>query len=141
MRNDAKFLYPLLLVLLITSTSFLNSRAINHDKYIFGGWTKLGKHTVGEGVTYEELTFEEEKKDIKRLKLKVLKTSVYLMSVKVYYDDGTSENHRISKRLEKGESSRAFDLIGHYRTMQKIMFIYRGDTNKGGAQLIILGKH
>lgn len=140
MRKDAKFIYPLLLLILITSTSFINNTITVDDHYTIGGWTKLGKHTVGEGVTYEELVFDEEKKDVKRLKLKVLKTSVYLMSIKVHYDDGTSETHRISRRLEKGEATRAFDLIGHHRVIQKIMFIYRGDTNKGGAQLIVLGK-
>ncbi|NNC70266.1 MAG: hypothetical protein HKN90_05510 [Flavobacteriaceae bacterium] len=140
MKNDAKFLYPLLILIVITSTSFLNTTEIVDGLTIPGGWTKLGKHTVGEGVTYEEFVFDEEKKNVKRLKLKVLKSSVYLMSIKIIYDDKTSENHRVSRRLEKGETTRAFDLIGHHRVIQKIMFIYRGDTNKGGAQLVVLGK-
>lgn len=140
MRNDAGFLYVLLIFVLISSTSFLNSSSIKYTAHDLGGWTKLGKHTVGEGVSYDELVFEEEKSNVKRLKLKVLKSSVYLLSIKVLYKDGTSENHRISRRLEKGDSTRAFDLIGHHRSIQKIMFIYRGDTNKGGAQLAILGK-
>ena len=139
MKNDANFLYPLLLLVVVTTTSFLSNSTFERDLYALGGWTKLGKHTVSEGVSYDEFIVEEEKSNVKRLKLKVLKSSVYLGSVKILYKDGTSENHIISRRLEKGETTRAFDLIGHHRDIQKIQFIYR-KISRGGAQLIVLAK-
>lgn len=138
MRKDAKFLYPLLIILVVFATSFGSKHS---DKtFTYGGWTKLGKHTVSEGVGYEELVFDEEKKDVKRLKVKVSKSSVYLLSIKVIYDDSTSETHRVNRRLEKGDTTRDFHLIGHHRIIQKVMFVYRGDTSRGGAQLVVLGK-
>ncbi len=138
MRKDAKFLYPLLIILVVLATSFGSKNTV--ETSLIGGWTKLGKHTVGEGVSYEELVFDEEKKDVKRLKLKVAKSSVYLLSIKVVYDDQTSETHRVNRRLEKGDSTRDFHLIGHHRVIQKVMFVYRGDTSRGGAQLVVMGK-
>ncbi len=138
MRKDAKFIYPLLIILVLFATSF-ESKPSTEAIYL-GGWTKLGKHTVGEGVSYEELIFDEEKKDVKRLKVKVAKSSVYLLSIKVVYDDATSETHRVNRRLEKGDTTRDFHLIGHHRIIQKVMFVYRGDTSRGGAQLVVMGK-
>jgi len=138
MRKDAKFLYPLLIIFVVLATSF-GSKPSKEATHL-GGWTKLGKHTVGEGVSYEELIFEEEKKDVKRLKVKVAKSSVYLLSIKVVYDDTTSETHRVNRRLEKGDTTRDFHLIGHHRIIQKVMFVYRGDTSRGGAQLVVMGK-
>ena len=138
MKNHTIFLYFLLLVVCTSSFSFKTNSAV--ENYDLGGWAKLGKQTVGQGVSHDELILTEEKTSIKRLKLKVQKTSVYIMSITVRYDDGTSEDHRISRRLEKGDSSRPLDLIGHYRTIQKIIFVYRGNSNKGGAELVVLGK-
>ncbi len=140
MRTNAKLLYAILFVITLSSTSFYNSDMLKRDLYAYGGWTKLGKHTVAEGVSFDELVLEEEKKDVKRLKLKVVKSSVYLTSIKIKYTDGTSETHRISRRLEKGDSTRVFDLIGHHRTLQKVFFIYRGGSNRGGAELVLLAK-
>ena len=73
MRKDTKFLCPLLIILVVFATSFGSNTSV--EAHSLGGWTKLGKHTVGEGVSYEELVFDEEKKDVKRLKVKVAKSS------------------------------------------------------------------
>ena len=140
MNTSSSFINALLFSIVVVTTSFnYNSTYIN-TSYSFGGWSKLGKQVVSEGVHFDELIFSEEKKNIKKLKVKASKNSVYLSSIKILYKDGTSESHIISRRLEKGDSSRTFDLIGHYRIIQKIMFIYRGDSGRGGAQLIVLGK-
>ena len=139
MKKDVKVLYLLLSVILVSSTSFIGTPKATHTAVYLGGWVKLGKQVVSEGAYYDTLDIAEEKKNVKRLKLKVQKTSVYILSIKVVYVDGTSENHIVSRRLEKGDSTRAFDLIGHHRAIKKILFTYRSGT-RGGAELVVLGK-
>lgn len=124
---------------IITSLSSFKTLP-NTNTLDYGGWSKLGTQTVSEGAYYDVLDIAEEKAGIKRMKLKIQKKSIHLMSVKIVYKDGTSETHTIRKRLDKGDSTRALDLIGHYRIIQKIMFTYNGNSNKGGAQLVVLAK-
>lgn len=139
MKLQVSKFYVIVLCTIISLSSFNTIK--NSPKLDFGGWTKLGTQAVSEGAYYDVLEIAEEKAGIKLLKLKAQKKSVYLLSVKVVYKDGTSENHKINKRLDKGRSTRSLDLIGHYRIIQKIMFTYKNaSANKGGASITVLAK-
>ncbi len=140
MKNNVLFFNVFLIALVISLSSFLNNDTVINSASEFGGWSKLGKQKVSEGVTFDELVLTEEKTNVKRLKVKVLKASVFIINVKVLYKDGTSENHTVSRRLKKGDVTRSFDLIGHHRIVQKIVFVYRGNSNKGGAELVVMAK-
>jgi len=142
MKYNAKILLLPLVFICFSSLSPIET-SIDAD---LRGWVKLGKQPVSEGVEYDEFILTEEKKDVKRLKIKVLKTSVYITSIKVIYDGGTSENHSIKRHLDKGESSRVFNLIGHYRVIKKILIVYGyagksyASGKKGGAELVMMAK-
>jgi|GEM_PF-5531086 len=113
---------------------------VNADR---GGWVKIGSQPVSDGVYYDEIEISEEKKNVKRLKIKALKNAIFISSVKVIYKGNTSESHNINGRLEKGKSSDAFNLIGHYRTIEKILVTYGQTTSSNGksvAELVVMAK-
>ncbi|MCK0131411.1 hypothetical protein MWU59_07830 [Flavobacteriaceae bacterium F08102] len=107
------------------------------------GWVKIGEQTVSDGRSYDEIEILEENKNVKRLKIKVLKKAIYIASVKVIYEGNTSEAHNINRVLDKGKSSEAFNLIGHYRVIEKVFVTYgqpMRTNNKHATELVVLAK-
>ena len=139
MKNRILF-YLVVTLLPVCLLSFSVGSNSHKSSGVMGGWVKLGSQTVGEGA-YDLLTITEEQENVKQLKLKVVKHTVYLLDVKIIYADGTSERHSIDHRLDRGDSSNSFDLIGHYRCIKQLMFTYKnGAVSNAGAELLVLGK-
>ena len=130
------FLY-VLLPIFISTLSFTTTDKVKD----LSSWTELGTVTVSEGAGYDILEVLEQEEQVKYLKIKVLKSSVHVQALKVMYSDKTSEYHSISNPLKKGSSTSPFELIGYYRTIEKIIFVY-GNRNidSNGAQLVVLAK-
>ena len=130
------FLYVLLPIFLST-LSFTTTDKVKD----ISSWTELGTVTVSEGAGYDILEVPEQQEQVKYLKIKVLKSSVHVQALKVMYSDKTSEYHSISNPLKKGSSTSPFELIGYYRTIEKIIFVYGNrNVDSKGAQLVVLAK-
>ena len=130
------FLY-VLLPIFISTLSFTTTDKVKD----ISSWTELGTVTVSEGAGYDILEVPEQQEQVKYLKIKVLKSSVHVQALKVMYSDKTSEYHSISNPLKKGSSTSPFELIGYYRTIEKIIFVYGNrNVDSKGAQLVVLAK-
>jgi hypothetical protein len=130
------FLY-VLLPIFISTLSFTTTDKVKD----LSSWTELGTVTVSEGAGYDILEVPEQQEQVKYLKVKVLKSTVYVKALKVMYSDKTSEYHSISNPLKKGSSTSPFELIGYYRTIEKIIFVYGNrNVDSKGAQLVVLAK-
>ncbi|MDJ0646221.1 MAG: DUF2541 family protein [Flavobacteriaceae bacterium] len=130
----------LMLAGLFIATFSMLSVTQKNEHVLVRGWVQLGKQSVSEGVHQDELVIEGEKSNVQNIKIKVRKASINLHSIKVFYTDGTSESHTVSRRLEKGDATRVFTLMGYHRTLEKIVFYYNNSSSRGGAELMVMGK-
>ena len=104
-------------------------------------WIQLGKRTVSKLTDHDEIRVTAIRGTFKKLRLKVTRSPIYVTNVKVVYANGTSENHVINKRINKGHFSRVLDLKGKKRIIKKIIFNYKTKLlARGKAQVIVYGK-
>ena len=138
MKNTKIILLTLLMLGSLISCSATNGNKSNNPTK----WVVLGKRTVSKIADHDEIRVTASKGTFRKIKLKVTQSPIFVTNVRIVYANGTSENHVINKRVNKGRSSRVLDLKGKKRIIKKIVFNYRTKLLANGkARITVLGKH
>lgn len=107
-----------------------------------GKWVKLGMRKVSKGADHDVLMVTANKGRFTKLKFKVTHSPVHISNIRIVFANGESQNFIINKNFPKGVSSRAIDLEGNKRIINKIVFNYHTKFYaKGKARIHVYGKH
>jgi len=123
-----------LLLIIIISLAF--SKPNNYQ------WQILGQRTVDMRADHDEVMITAWNGTFTKLKFKVLKAPIYIKNIRIVYGNGSVTKINVNKSFRQGAESKAFDLPGNHRIVQKVILNYSTiPTYKGKAKILILGKH
>lgn len=124
---------PLFLLLLLAGLSLAcaSSSAVP-------GWALLGSRTVGDAVDRDEIRVGPRDGTFRRIKLLVRHRAVTLYDVKVHYAGGGVQDVRVQRQIPAGGETRAIDLNGGARVIEKVVFTYRTTRGRGPQAVVQL---
>jgi len=132
----------LLTIFFLSTLVTYSATAQSNNEINPGKWIVLGKRSVSKITDHDEIIVTALRGTFRKIKLKVTESPIYVINVKVVYANGTSENHIINKRINKGRFSKILDLKGNKRIIKKIVFNYRTKLLSNGKALVTAyGKH
>lgn len=105
-----------------------------------GVWRFLGDKNVGFGVDHDVIHFGNWSDDVRQIKLKVTDGPLKMYSMKIYFDNGTTQDVSLRFRFAAGSESRVIDMVGGLRHLTKIEFTYETKGFlRGRARVAIWG--
>lgn len=110
-----------------------------------GEWVLLGQHTVGFRVDRDIVRINHpedwyRERSFRRIHLVAERNDIHLMSVRLVYMNGFSEDFPVDRLIRDGEDQ-AIDLRGDRRFLQQIELIYRSRPNfEGRAVMKVYGE-
>jgi hypothetical protein len=107
-----------------------------------GDWFFLEDKKVGFGVDHDVIHFGNWKDDVRQLKIKVTDGPLKMYSMKIHFDNGTTQNVELRNRFAQGSESRVIDMDGGLRHLTKIEFWYetKGFV-RGKSRIAVWGKN
>ncbi|MEE8302507.1 MAG: hypothetical protein V3S24_08750, partial [Candidatus Tectomicrobia bacterium] len=125
--------YALLVALLFLCLANLNCASSR-----LPGWTLLGERTVNHSVDRDEIRVGARDGTFRRIKLLVLRRRVTFRDVKVHYANGGVEDINLRRQVPAGGQTRAIDLNGSNRVIEKVVFFYDTTSNRGRRAVVQL---
>ena len=105
-------------------------------------WDFLGQRTVNFAIDKDEIPVTLREGTFKKIKLKVRKAPVHFRKVIVHYRNGTKESIELRDNIPAGGETRAIDLKGNNRVIQKVVFYYNSKVKTRRKGLVKLyGMH
>lgn len=105
-------------------------------------WFFLGDKKVGFGVDHDVINFGNWKDDVRQLKLKVTEGPLKMISMKVHFDNGSTQNVELRNRFVQGSESRVIDMDGGLRHLTKVEFWYETKGfAKGRSRVSLYGRY
>ncbi len=106
-----------------------------------GEWEKLGERTVAFGADRDVIpvgprgTFE-------RIRLEVQQNGIEVVDLKVHFANGGVQDVPVRARIQAGGHTRAIDLKGDARGVEKVTVIYKTDgrRRRGRAHVVLWGQ-
>lgn len=89
-----------------------------------GDWFFLADKKVGFGVDHDVIHFGNWRDDVRQLKLKITDGPLKMYDMKIYFDNGGTQDVSMRIRFAQGSESRVIDLAGGLRHLSKIEFTY-----------------
>lgn len=123
--------YSLLLCLFLTSLACVSSSPLP-------GWTKLGERTVNHAVDRDEIRVGARAGTFRRIKLLVRRRAVTFRDVRVHYANGGVQDVQMRRSVPAGGETRAIDLNGRNRVIEKVVFFYNTGPRRGKRALVQL---
>ena len=99
-------------------------------------WERLGSRKVDFRQDNDVIMVTAYEGRFRKLKLRINKAPIYLKNIRIVYGNGNSTVLKVNRMLENGTETRAFDLPGDKRVIQKIVFNYRSVPNFRGKGII-----
>lgn len=99
-------------------------------------WERLGSRKVDFRQDNDVIMVTAYEGRFSKLKLKINKAPIYLKNIRIVYGNGNSTELKVNRMLENGTETRAFDLPGDKRVIQKIVFNYRSVPSFRGKGII-----
>ncbi|HYV94281.1 MAG TPA: hypothetical protein VE978_21080 [Chitinophagales bacterium] len=93
------------------------------------GWQKIGERIVDFKKDRDELMVSGTDR-FKSIRFKVTDASIVLQDIEVHYENGDKQDIQVRAPISKGSESRALDLNGGDRAIQKIVFVYKTIPNQ-----------
>ena len=122
------------------TSSFTSIKTIKAKKP--GDWFFLEDKRVGFGVDHDVIYFGNWKDDVRQIKLKITDGPLKMYDMKIYFDNGTTQDVSMRLRFAQGSESRVIDMIGGLRHLTKIEFWYETKGfAKGRSKVTVLGKN
>ena len=87
-------------------------------------WAYLGQRTVNHHVDHDTIVVGGSEGEFKAIQIAVLRNAVRFMDVKVHFANGGVQDISLRSLIPAGKRSRAIDLAGDDRRIQKIEFWY-----------------
>lgn len=103
-----------------------------------GGWTRLGERTVNHAVDRDEIRVGARDGDFRQIKLVVRQRAVTFRDVKVHYANGGVEDVVLRRQVPAGGETRAIDLRGTDRVIEKVVFFYNTRRARGKRAVVQL---
>ncbi len=105
-----------------------------------GNWVYLGDKWVNFGIDHDELFVTNVRDNFKQIALRVTDGPVHILDMKVHFDNGGVQDVPVRAMIRQGGQSRAIDLTGGYRSLQKITFWYETvGFRKGKSRVAVWG--
>lgn len=107
-----------------------------------GDWFFLGDKKVAFGVDHDVIHFGNWKDDVRQIKIKVTDGPLKMYSMKVYFDNGGSQDVELRNNFAQGSESRIIDLNGGLRHLSRIEFWYETKGfARGRSRVAVWGKN
>lgn len=101
-------------------------------------WVKLGERSVGFGVDRDSIQVGRQDGRFRALKLAVRGADIFLIDLKVTYGNGQTEDLVVRAPIRAGSETRALDLSGEARVIQRVDFVYRARPGFAGRAIVEL---
>lgn len=140
MRLTTIFYSTVIAALFSFTTSF--TTAITYKTNKAGDWVFLADKKVGFGADHDVIHFGNWKDDVRQLKLKITDGPLKMYSMKIHFDNGTTQDIELRMRFAQGSESRVIDLEGGLRHLKKIEFTYETKRFvRGRSRVAVWGKN
>jgi hypothetical protein len=137
MRLTTKFFSIALIAFFTISSAFKTI-----EKPTDGDWFFLEDKKVGFGVDHDVIHFGNWKDDVRQIKLKITDGPLRMYTMKIHFDNGSTQNVELRNRFNQGSESRVIDMDGGLRHLTSIEFTYetRGFA-KGKSRIAVWGRN
>lgn len=103
-------------------------------------WILIGQQKVGKLADKDVYPIGLDKGQFSALKFRVTGNRVAIAEVRVFYGNGTSEFLPVQEHVQNGQETKAYDLKGTYRLIERIEVLYQSENPlKGQATFQIFG--
>jgi len=99
-------------------------------------WQRLGQRIVNYKTNPEVITVVGDPGAFAKLSLQVRESSLEIVNVKVYVADGQTFDVTLNKYLSPGRETRAIDIPGGPKAIQKVEFTYKKGSD--GSRLPVV---
>jgi hypothetical protein len=110
--------------LCLMAVSLFSFTTLKTNNSTASGWRFLADKNVGFGVDHDVIHFGNWSDDVRQIKLKVTEGPLKMYSMKIYFDNGGTQDVSLRFRFTQGSESRVIDLDGGLRHLSKIEFTY-----------------
>ena len=107
---------------------------------VAGNWDRLGCKNVGFIIDHDVIPVGRKDGTFSAIRLKVRNAPIELFSLRVVFGNGAKQDINVKAVIPKGGETRAIDLAGNNRGLDRVEFLYRSiPTFKGNAELCVDG--
>jgi hypothetical protein len=106
-------------------------------------WERLGCERVGNRADYDEIKVGRREGRFSALRLEATGNSVEILDLKVIYNNGSPDDIRVRSKINEGDRTRALDLRGRERSIDRIQIVSKKDREgpgRGRAQVCVYGR-
>jgi len=131
-----------LLLLCTTLVSALLSLNCKTPASGISDWKFIADKVVNYGLDRDVIRFGDYRDDFRQIKLHVTGAPLRILDMKIHFDNGTVQDVQIRSLIPQGGESRAIDLPGGVRHLEKIEFWYKPGARgrKGKARVAVWGR-
>lgn len=122
--------------LLIFGVCFLSLACVTTTP--LDNWIFLGERTVDHRVERDEIRLSVRDGTFRRIKLKVIRSGITFRAVRVHYANGGVEHIDLRNAIPAGGETRAIDLNGQNRVIEKVVFFYNTRRVRGDKAVVQL---
>ena len=107
-----------------------------------GEWKFIADKVVDYGLDRDVIRFGNLNDDFRQIKLHVTGAPLRMLDMKIHFDNGTIQDVQLRAVIPQGGDSRAIDLPGGVRHLEKIEFWYKPGARgkKGRARVAVWGR-
>lgn len=103
-------------------------------------WEELGCQKVGFLIDRDVVKVGRRDGRFKAIRLEVSGNTVYMEDLKVVYGNGVPDDIPVRSEIRDGGQTRALDLKGRDRVIDRVEMVYRAQPNfKGSAKVCVYG--
>jgi len=103
-------------------------------------WEELGCQKVGFLIDRDVVKVGRHDRRFKAIRLEVSGNTVYMEDLKVVYGNGVADDIPVRSEIRDGGQTRALDLKGRDRAIDRVEMVYRAQPNfKGSAKVCVYG--
>lgn len=106
-------------------------------------WERLGCERVGNRADYDEIKVGRREGRFSALRLEAEGNSVQILDLKVIYSNGRPDDIQVRSRINEGDRTRALDLRGRDRSIDRIQIVSKKDNEapgRGRARVCVYGR-
>jgi len=105
-------------------------------------WVTLGQRAVNDRLDHDSIAVGARDGDFVALKIQVRRAAVDFHKVVVHFGNGQTHEAEVRSTIRAGGESRAIDLPGRDRVIERVEFWYDAKTSRGRkATIVLLGQH
>lgn len=99
-------------------------------------WVLLGQQEVGFRVDRDTINIDHEGVRFSQLRVEAERNDVYLMSVRLVYQNGYAEEFRVDREIKAGRAALPIDLKGERSYLRRIELVYRARPDFRGRAIV-----